>query len=296
MLLAFGNGFTPPSVVGGFGAWVQEQLQHLPQVPRLSKIVTPTMSTVHGLTIAVEIVLLPLIGLILFSRKVSRRIVAVLLTLPLLTMLVLFGSQGAWLAILVAVVLLLVWRSRWAVLPVTVVLGLGYLGYRQGWIDPHSLVVGFDPSHSLEVRMELWKGAIDVIQYHPVTGCGLGCLGRSATTYLSPHNAYLQFYADMGLVGALALLCALVIGGRMAVDLMKAARSHPWYGFAVGLLAAAVAVGVHGLFEGAPAGIIAETADGYFYIVSPVVAILAGLFVRTRRLMEESTPFDPPVS
>jgi hypothetical protein len=289
MLLAFGNGFTPPPIAASFGTWVQEQLRHLPQVPRLSKIVTPTMSTVHGLTIAVEIVLLPLVGLILFSRKVSSKIVAVLLSLPLLMMLLLFGSQGAWLAVLVAVVVLLVWRSRWAVLPVTVVLGLGYMGYRQGWIDPHSLVNEFHPSYSLKVRIELWKGAIDVIQHHPITGCGLGCLGESATTYLSPHNAYLQFYADMGLVGALALLCALIIGGKMAVDLMKASRSHPWYGFAVGLLAAAVAVGVHGLFEGSPACILAQSKDAYYYIVSPILAILAGLFVRTQRIVA-STP------
>lgn len=290
-ILALRAGFTAPSAAGGFGTWVQEVLQHLPQVPRLSKIADPVMSTAHGLAIAVEMVLLPLIGLVMFAARTRIKAVAALMSVPFLLLLVLVGSQGAWLAMGAGLALLLVWRSRWAVLPAAATVGLGYLGHWQGWIHFRSVVSEFGPSRSLTARVELWKGATDVIRDHAIAGCGLGCLGKYSTTaFLSPHNAYLQFYADMGLAGAFALVGALVIGGMMAVDLAKVRGGGLWYGFAVGILAAGVAVGCHGVFEGSPAGIYAETADGYYYIVSPVAAILAGLFVRTCCIVEESIP------
>ncbi len=289
-LVAFGNGFNPPSMVGGFGGWVQQRVQHLPQVPQPSEMANPFLSAAHGLTLAVEVVMLPLAGVLLFSRKASLGIGAALLAAPLLLVLLLFGSQAAWLAVAVGLSLLLVWRTRWAVLPLALFAGIGYLGYRLGWLDPGSLFSPFNPGESFRDRVELWKSAAGVIWDHPVAGCGLGCLGRYSTTpLLSPHNAYLQFYADVGLIGAVALVWSVVAGGRVAVGLVKAPRG-PWYGFAVGLLAAAVAVAVHGIFEGAPAGIIAETAGGYRYIVSPVFALLAGLLVRAWFLVQEPTP------
>lgn len=288
-LIAFGNGFRPPSMVGGFGGWVQERVQHLPQVPQPSGMANPALSAAHGLTMAVEVVVLPLGGVLLFGRKASRGIGAAILIVPLLLVLLLFGSQAAWLAVGAGAAVLLVWRTRWAVLPLGVVVGLGYLAYRVGWLDPGSLFSPFNPVESLRDRVELWKSAAGVIRDHPFTGCGLGCLGTYSTTpLLSPHSAYLQFYADMGLMGAVALVWAIVAAGRMAVDLAKAPGAHPWYGFAVGLVAAAMTVAVHGIFEGAPAGIIAETAGGYRYIVSPICAVLAGLFAATSRLWSQA--------
>jgi len=292
ILLAFGQGFTPPSALDGLGNWVRDILDHLPEVPQLSQLATPTMSTVHGLTIGAGIILLPLAGLFLFSRRMATRVLAIVLILPMLLLLLLFGSQGAWLAMGAGLVIVLVWRSRWAVMGISVVLGLGYMSYALDWLDPDSLFYSFNPGASLEQRAELWRAAMGVIRDHPVAGCGLGCLGRYATTYISPHNAYLQFYADFGLAGALALFMALVVAVRMALELIVTPRDHAWYGFAAGLVAAAGAVMVHGLFEVAPAGIIAETGGGgYFYIVSPAFAVLAGLFVRSQREVVQ-----PPVS
>lgn len=294
-LLALRDGFTAPSITAGFGTWVQQELQHLPEVPRVASMSHPILSAAHGLTIAVEMVLFPMLGLVLFAREMSVKAIAALGALPLLTLLLLFGSQGAWLSVVAGVVLLLVWRSRWSVLPVGAALGLGLIGYWQGWLSPSAVFSHFCPSHSLNARVDLWSKAVVVIRDHPVAGCGLGCLGKYSTTaFLSPHDAYLQFYADTGVLGGLALLGALVAAGRIAFDLVRAPKVHPWYGFAVGLVGAAMAVAVHGIFEGAPAGIIAETPSGYSYILSPVVSILAGLFAVTTRLIQESAAEAPP--
>ncbi len=288
VVLSFREGLEVPSMVADMARWVQQCLQHLPQVPRFSNIANPPLSTSHGAAIALEMVILPLTGMVAFAARLAGKVLTAGASLVLLLPLLLLGSQGAWLAVSAGVVFLLLWRSRWAAILVVAASGLGYLCYWQGWIDPHSLVSQFGPSHSLSSRVGLWRWSIDVIGDHPVAGCGLGCLGRySTTSCLSPHNAYLQFYADMGVIGAAALLGALIVGGRMTAELAQTPRRDWLYGLAVGVVAAALAIGLHGLFEGAPAGIIAETADGYYYAVSPVPAILAGLLVVSLRLMRE---------
>ena len=58
-----------------------------------------------------------------------------------------------------------------------------------------------------------------------------------------------------------------------------------WYGFAVGLVATILAVLVHGFFEVTPAGIPYERIDTYYYIVSPILWVLAGSLVRTQRIL-----------
>lgn len=286
IFLAFSEGFSPPSIAGQIGTWIQEQLQHLPQMLRIPNYAPPAASTPHGLTIALEIVLIPLIGISLFTRKLSKKMVAIFLSLLFLMLLLLFGSQGAWIAVGAAVLFLLLWRSRWLLLPVSAAAGVGYLGFRHGWFDPQLFFLS-NPQDSLEGRLGLWQGAIEVIQDHPITGCGLGCLAQFSHDP-NPHNAYLQFYADMGIIGALAFLCALVVAAKIALDLLRSSKAHPWYGFAVGLLTTILAVGIHGFFEVTPAGISYEGADTYYYIVSPILWILAGLLVRTQRILKDN--------
>jgi hypothetical protein len=93
----------------------------------------------------------------------------------------------------------------------------------------------------------------------------------------------------MGLVGALAFLSALAIGGGIALNLLVSSGTHPWYGFAIGLLAAIVAIGIHSIFEASPAGIIAQGTHTYYYVVSPVFSILAGLLVRMQRVLQSKS-------
>ena len=292
ILLALGGGFSPPPIAGQFGTWVEEQLQRLPQIPHLSNLVTPTISGSHGLTIALEIILIPLIGISLFTCKLSGRMAAIFFSLLFLILLFLFASQGAWLAVGIAVFLLLLWRSRWLLLPVSAAAGIGYWGFRHEWFDPHLFLSPFNrvtPGSSLGDRIALWQEAIGVIQDHPATGCGLGYLEQFSPTHLSPHNAYLQLYADMGIAGALTFLCALTIGGGIALNLLGSPGTHPWHGFAIGLLVAIVAIGIHGIFEASPAGILAEGTHTYYYVVSPVFSILAGLLVRTQRILQSES-------
>jgi len=286
-LLAFREGILTPPIAGPIGTWVQGWAQHLPQVPRVANIITPTITSTHGLLISVEAVLILLMGIVLFAGRIWIRAVAILLSGFFLMVLLLAGSQGAWLALGIAVFFLLICRSRWSLLPASAAVAVGYWGFKHAWFDPHHFV-SFRPDSSLAERVTLWQHALGVIQHHPMVGCGLGYLSEYyySPRYYGPHNAYLQLYADVGIVGALAFLCALAVLFKVAWKVFRSSASHHWRGFAIGILAAILAIGIHGLFETSPVGIVAWGVGTYYYIVSPIFWILAGVLVRVACVFE----------
>jgi O-antigen ligase len=284
-LLGFKDGVLVPPLVASLGDWVHKLTQHFPQVPQPSEVVNPVLDNAYGIAMAVEVTLIPLIGIILFALKALNKVAAILLSGLLLTILLLIGSQGAWLAVGVAVLFLLFCWSRWSLLPTSAALAIGYWGFRHRWFDPHTFLF-FHPDGSLTGRVPLWREAIGIIQQHPITGCGLGCLSQYSSDYTNPHNAYLQLYSDMGIVGAIAFVYALVVLFKMGLKMLSSSRVHPWYGFAVGILAAILAISIHAIFETSPVGILAEGAGTYYYIASPIFWVLAGLLVRSKRVLE----------
>jgi hypothetical protein len=78
----------------------------------------------------------------------------------------------------------------------------------------------------------------------------------------------------------------LVVLLGVGLKVVRACKSHIWYGFGVGILAAILAISIHGVFETSPAGVLAEGVGTYYYIVSPVFWVLAGLLVRAHRALE----------
>ena len=288
-LLAFRGDMSTPPIAVPIGTWVQGWTQYLPQVPRLANIVTPTITSTRGLLMSVEAILILLMGIVLFAGRIWIRAVAILLSGFFLMVLLLAGSQGAWLAVAIAVLFLLICRSRWSLLPASAAVAVGYWGFKHGWFDPQHFIL-FHPEGSWTARVSLWHEASAVIQSHPVTGCGLGYLSHyySSQPYLGPHNAYLQFYADVGIVGALAFLCALAVLFKVAWKVFRSSASHHWRGFAIGILAAILAISIHGLFETSPVGIVAQGVGTYYYIVSPIFWILAGVLVRTLCIIEDN--------
>lgn len=143
---------------------------------------------------------------------------------------------------------------------------------------------------SVTGRMPRWEQTIDLLRDSPLTGLGLGCWalafhGSMVITHPShAHNAYLELYSNTGIVGAIALLFFLGIGLKIAWDLVKSPRNHPWYGFGVGVVLACAATLLVGIVESAPVGVPLVASDTYYYLVSPVPWILAGLLVIARKL------------
>ena len=75
--------------------------------------------------------------------------------------------------------------------------------------------------------------------------------------------------------------------GELATDsLCEQVRDFrmSWYGFGVGVVMACIASLTVGIVESAPIGVPLVASTAYYYLVSPVPWILAGLLVIAKRL------------
>ena len=159
------------------------------------------------------------------------------------------------------------------------------------------LIITWDSLHSLvhwdsiSGREPIWQETIEMLKESPLSGLGLGCW---ALTYHSTpaitseithaHNAYLELYSNTGIIGLIALVLLLGIGFKLALDIIKSPRNNPWYGFGIGVVLACIATLLVGIVESAPIGAPLTASDTYFYLVSPVPWILAGLLVIAKKL------------
>jgi len=146
---------------------------------------------------------------------------------------------------------------------------------------------------SVDVRLPRWGTTIDMIEDSPVVGLGLGCWAFTyhGTELISHpthvHNAYLELYSNTGFLGALALIITLIIGLKLARDIVKSPRSNPWYGFGIGVLTACFITLIVGVVESAPVGVAIVSGNTYYYTSSPAPWILAGLVISAHRLLSE---------
>ncbi len=151
-------------------------------------------------------------------------------------------------------------------------------------------------------RLELWRDTVDLLSASPVagapwTGLGLGCWARAYYGRMDlwnapdfwevshPHNAYLELYCDTGVLGALALALALVIGARLSIGIITSPRSHPAYGLGIGVVLACIATLAVGLLESAPVGAPHLAAATYYYVISPIPFALAAFLVVAHHLI-----------
>jgi putative inorganic carbon (HCO3(-)) transporter len=175
------------------------------------------------------------------AKRWPWRAVSGLLTLAVLTELVRTAARGAWLAALVALVVLAVImapelkrRALLSTAGVTVVVALAAAGMavkgERFLAQPLSSLFQSGGNTSVEQRLEIWKVALRMALDHPLTGIGPDTFAlvypryQSASwvaglgpTYLvnGAHDIFMNFLADQGFVGlALFLVVLLLIGLR----------------------------------------------------------------------------------
>lgn len=220
-------------------------------VERPGRLTTPDSlePTYHGLALALVIVAAILFGVAIFGKRTRTRIASGLICLALL-----------------GTVSFLVQES----------------------------VPRLFSGESVDGRLPRWETTASLLYDSPLTGLGLGAWaltyhGTEVITHPThAHNAYLELYANHGILGALSLVLFLVIGGKLAWDIARSPRNHPWYGFGIGVLLAGLATLIIGVVESAPIGVPLVEADSYRYIVSPAPWILAGLLVAVHRLLSKA--------
>ena len=218
---------------------------------RQALVANDPLKCAHGLALYLLIITAILTGVAIFSKGTAAKVIGGLVCI----------------AILVAIVLLL-----------------------KNSIS--SLLAG----QSIDGRLPFWGTTIDLIGDSPFTGLGLGCwaLVYHGAEIITPpthvHNAYLEMYSNTGFLGALAFVIAIVIGAKLAWNIVKSPRNHPWYGFGIGIVFACFVTLLVGIVESAPIGVLWVRPDTYNYIVSPAPWVLGGLLVSAHRLIYERAP------
>jgi hypothetical protein len=136
-------------------------------------------------------------------------------------------------------------------------------------------------------RMPVWQDALLSMQGSSIwIGLGLGCYHFiSPGSYYHTHSIYLQLYTDTGVFGIVALIVAVVIGAKLAVDIIYSPRKHPYYGFGIGVLLAILFAALAGTVEIAPYAI--PNWEEHWYVLSPIPWLLAAALVTARRLLKQ---------
>jgi O-antigen ligase len=127
-----------------------------------------------------------------------------------------------------------------------------------------------------EDRLPLWQDAWKMIREHPVIGQGLGTFQWTFPAYetVGPdiparyaHNDYLQALAEVGIIGLVLLLTALMLAYRTALINLFRSKDSLARGIGMGTLGALTAV------------MMQEITDFGLYIpgVAVVVAVLVGI-------------------
>lgn len=152
---------------------------------------------------------------------------------------------------------------------------------------------------SISGRWPIWENTASLLRESPFTGLGLGCWALTYwdTTILDTpmvngithaHNAYIELYSNTGVVGVLAFIIAIGIGAKLSLDIIRSPRTHPWYGFGVGVILACIATLMVAVVESAPMGVPLVAADTYYYVISPIAWMLCGLLVMSHRLITKN--------
>lgn len=230
-------------------------------------------ATINPNILAGALVLIIPLGLALAIRGAwtRRRWVTRLLWAPVLLMtnaLVLSQSRGSWLALGVAVLVLvwLYWPRFFTVLVVSCVVG-GVVWWHYG--AHHFLDNGLVHSAqaSLLRRLDIWRLSLQMVAERPLTGIGLGAYEQAFTARfpnlpliggrLAPphaHNLFVQLALDLGIPGLVAYLCLLAALVRPLLSHLRDAKKihhHHADPLASGVVSAVAAMVVVGCFDNA---------------------------------------------
>jgi O-antigen ligase len=115
------------------------------------------------------------------------------------------------------------------------------------FLTPETLIERLS-QHNSEGRLPLWREGLGVIREFPLVGCGLGGFESAFLKFKATegvflidyvHNDYIQYLAELGIVGFLMAATVIVITLKRGVEMALDASSLRWLGLAcVGSLTA----------------------------------------------------------
>lgn len=222
-------------------------------------VALPPPVVIYNTANATALYLVPLTGiaasLFLYERDRTVRLISGAFAAIFVVSTFLSLSRGGLLALgIVALILAFMNRYRWYLVPAVIVLAIisvlipGIRSRLAHEFNPS------DPNNTFLSRTHLWQATLEMLRDHPLFGGGMFGFARSIQPYrggvyeenlIYPHNLFLNFWTETGLLGLASFLWLLVQAVLTSWRGWRAG-SRAWRPIQLGIVLAMVAVVVHG--------------------------------------------------
>ncbi len=205
------------------------------------------------------VMVLPIFISLLFSKNIKSKTFLILIPSVVLLSFCLMrtSSRGAWLAFVIAILILCMLRKKGTIaLAFLIVLAVSLLlpGYVQ---NRASSMLRIEKGDSMWERVQIWKGGWAMVKAHPILGVGVNTWSRNFPIYKPQdypddryaHNCYLQMAAEIGIPGALIFLFflfALMAKSRRSLRRLETGWMRDAY---IGLLSGMVGFLISSAFD-----------------------------------------------
>lgn len=180
------------------------------------------------------VVIITILFSLLFAklRPLKVRVLLFFAILPCAWSLVATDSRGAWLGFMVALLCLVMIRSKKLLIIFLIMLLLSTFFLPGSIKDRFSDFSTIRNQGTVWERIKLWGGALNMIKEHPFLGFGVNTYTRNFPKYKPQdypdvryaHNSYLHMAAEIGIIGSgifLVFLVALIIFAGKAMTTLR---------------------------------------------------------------------------
>lgn len=233
---------------------------------------------VNGLAAFEAMLVSLLLGIVVFTRQVTAK-VGILLIIATCCYCLLFSfSRGGYVGILVGMIIVGMFKSRW-LLAVVAVLVIGWQTLLPVSVQERIAMTTGDAAEgqtfdsSAEERINLWEDAMVLFKQNPITGTGFETyesMGRLG--YADTHNYYLKVLAETGVIGFFLFLVLLWKLFRSGVSLFFITDDPFWRGLSLGFIALLASTVVLNLFGDRWSY---QQVDGYLWVI--LGCVMSGL-------------------
>lgn len=226
---------------------------------------------VNGLAAFEAIIISFLIGFYSSVKKWWARI-AVLFVIDTCVYCLLFAfSRGGYVGLLVGMVTVGLFRSRWLI-PLAAVLVLSWQTLLPQSVQERITMTTDDAAEgaqfdsSAQDRLTLWHDALELFKRNPISGTGFdtyGSMGRVGG-YRDTHNYFIKILAEMGVIGLMLYLLLLWKMTASGLSLFRATEDPFWRGIALGFLGMMGSIVISNFFGDRWTY---QQLDGYIWII-----------------------------
>lgn len=252
----FGWGIMPGTDVG----WVESGMFIPSRIPRVS--LAMNISTLLAGYVA-PLLTLTITWAMTSSRRDYRRILWILAG-SLAIVLFLTYSRGGWLSFAGATGTLILFqlaRTQWITryIPAKVILIVGAIGGTVAAIGIVAILTFPVLRSGDEIRVDMWKAAVNITTESPITGVGVGQFGRAFRDYRTPelardklasaHNIVLNTMSETGILGVVVGGWLLILFARTTWKNWQSAEGRWRKQRIEGAIAALVGVTIHSMVD-----------------------------------------------